>query len=151
MANILGERIKKARSSAGVTQLGLARTLGIHPTTLNKYEKGHRVPDAALLERMARVLRCDPGWLLAGEAGEERGPLRVSEDRPPYDRLLYKEALIREIVEGLIEALREDDAVEMNPHKFARAVDYLYTQFYREDESKEVRTQKIKAMVKLVA
>ncbi len=76
MATRLSIRIKKARTSAGITQGELARMLGITYPTLNRYERGHRTPDAALLNRMAKILECDPGWLLSGkgEDDEERSP-----------------------------------------------------------------------------
>jgi repressor LexA len=67
MADNLGERIRKARVKAGITQVELAKRLGITYPTANKYEMGHRTPDASLLSHMAKLLACDPGWLLTGE------------------------------------------------------------------------------------
>ncbi len=69
MPNNLGERIKRVRVKAGLTQGELARRLGIAYPTLNKYERGHRTPDARLLSQIAKLLACDPGWLLTGESG----------------------------------------------------------------------------------
>lgn len=69
----LGKRIKMARVKSGLTQGDLAKKLGISYPTLNKYERGHRVPDAAFLSRMAKFLGCDPGWLLTGESGKLAG------------------------------------------------------------------------------
>lgn len=68
MDNFLGKRIKQARKTAGLTQVKLAELLSIAESTLNKYEKGHRTPDSALLGQMARILKCDPSWLLTGES-----------------------------------------------------------------------------------
>ena len=68
MDNLLGDRIKKMRKRAGLTQTKLAEKLGIAYPTLNKYERGHRTPDAALLNRLAKLIECDPGWLLSGES-----------------------------------------------------------------------------------
>lgn len=70
----LGSRIKEARKRAALTQEKLAKKLGIAYPTLNKYEKGHRTPDAELLGRMSRLLNCDPGWLLTGEDEGFREP-----------------------------------------------------------------------------
>jgi transcriptional regulator with XRE-family HTH domain len=64
---LLFERIRLARKTAGMTQEALAQKLEIAYPTLNKYEKGRRIPDARLLNRMAAILDCDPGWLLSGE------------------------------------------------------------------------------------
>jgi len=68
----LGGRITQARKRAGLTQEKLAKMLDIAYPTLNKYEKGHRIPDAELLSRMAKLLHCNPGWLLTGEGPAER-------------------------------------------------------------------------------
>lgn len=65
----LGKRIKLARSRAGLTQAELSQQLGITYPTLNKYERGHRMPGAELISRMAKLLECDPGWLVSGEGG----------------------------------------------------------------------------------
>ncbi len=67
MGNNLGGRIKLARKNTGLTQGVLAAKLGIAYPTLNKYERGHRVPDSSLLHEMVKILKCDPGWLLTGE------------------------------------------------------------------------------------
>jgi len=62
----LGERIKFYRNKSGLTQNELAEKLKISYPTLNKYEKGHRIPDAYLICRIAEILHCDPGFLLTG-------------------------------------------------------------------------------------
>lgn len=66
--NLLKTRIVVARKKAGISQKNLSALLGIAYQTLNKYEKGHRTPDAELLRQMANILKCDPGWLLTGES-----------------------------------------------------------------------------------
>jgi SOS-response transcriptional repressor LexA len=66
MDNSLGDRIKIARKKAGLTQGELAKKVGITYPTLNKYEKNRRVPNSQVLDRIARELNCDPGWLLSG-------------------------------------------------------------------------------------
>jgi SOS-response transcriptional repressor LexA len=63
----LGDRIRIARKRAGLTQEKLAEKIGITYPTMNKYERGHRIPSAELLARIAKILGCDPGWLLSGE------------------------------------------------------------------------------------
>ena len=67
MANNIGGRIKTARKKVGITQGELAKRVGVSLQTLNKYERGHRTPDAGLLGMVAKELCCDPGWLLSGE------------------------------------------------------------------------------------
>jgi len=74
MESKLGDRIKEARTREKLTQAKLAQMLEIAEPTLNKYEKGHRIPDATLLSRIANILKCDPGWLLTGIKSEIHEP-----------------------------------------------------------------------------
>lgn len=63
----LNERLRLLRNDKDLTQKELADMIHITEQTLNKYEKGHRVPDADCLNRMVNALECDdPGWLLTG-------------------------------------------------------------------------------------
>jgi transcriptional regulator with XRE-family HTH domain len=70
--NGLKDRIIFARSSSSISQMKLAENLDIHVTTLNKYERGKRVPDAETLNRIAEETGCPPGWLLSGDGAIER-------------------------------------------------------------------------------
>ncbi|HWC33951.1 MAG TPA: helix-turn-helix transcriptional regulator [Mycobacteriales bacterium] len=61
----LGERIRNLRLARGLTQAGLADgavTVGY----ISRIEAGHRRPDAALLERFARVLGTTPDHIVTG-------------------------------------------------------------------------------------
>ena len=73
MVKYLGKRIKIARIKAGLSQGELARKLGIAYPTLSKYEQGHRTPGSVLLGQIAKILECDPGWLLAVEGERQTG------------------------------------------------------------------------------
>jgi SOS-response transcriptional repressor LexA len=70
MSKELGLRMKIARKGQKLTQVKLAKKLGIAYPTLNKYENAHRTPTADLLAKIATILDCDPGWLLSGEGGD---------------------------------------------------------------------------------
>ena len=69
--NSLKDRIVLARSSSSISQMKLAENLDIHVTTLSKYERGKRVPDARTLNRIAEVTGCPSGWLLSGDGAIE--------------------------------------------------------------------------------
>jgi transcriptional regulator with XRE-family HTH domain len=69
--NTLKDRIVFARGSSGISQIKLAENLDIHVTTLSKYERGKRVPDANTLNRIAEVTGCPSGWLLSGDGAIE--------------------------------------------------------------------------------
>ena len=72
MTNNINERIIKSRKSKGFTQEYLAEILNISLPTMNHYESGKRVPNSALLAKLAGVVECDPGWLLTGEGSGNR-------------------------------------------------------------------------------
>jgi transcriptional regulator with XRE-family HTH domain len=62
-----GERVKQAREAAGLTQLDLAKKIGLTRSSVANIEAGRQKPTVEKAAMAAIVLRCDPGWLLAGE------------------------------------------------------------------------------------
>lgn len=77
-----GQRLKSAISSAGLVQADAAEKLDIALPTLSKYINGHRVPDADLVIRVAKLSGCDINWLLTGEGSmkqEGTGALELPE------------------------------------------------------------------------
>ncbi len=67
--NKIGNRIKIIREKADQNQKVFAKTMGVTPATINRYEKGHRIPDAHFLEKVVANYYCDPVWLLTGSDG----------------------------------------------------------------------------------
>lgn len=45
-----GQQLRKLRKARGLTQLGLARLLGISRKSVNLYEKNKRIPDSRTLD-----------------------------------------------------------------------------------------------------
>ena len=71
-----GEKIKKIRQFRGITQKELAIAIGMNDTASNRvtqYEIGYRVPKKDTLDKMAKVLRCNPLALydVSGQTAEE--------------------------------------------------------------------------------
>ena len=66
MENTLGERIRIARLAVGLTQVSLAAMVGTTEITINRYERGHRVPNAEVVNRLAIPLKCSMRWLITG-------------------------------------------------------------------------------------
>lgn len=64
----VGERIARLRRSAGLKQQELARRSGLHLSSLNQIERGHRTPATATIERIATALKVGRDTLLDGEA-----------------------------------------------------------------------------------
>jgi len=65
----LAKRIREARLSSGLSQERLAIQIGIDPasasTRMNRYEQGTRVPDPALVERIADELGLPAAYFYA--------------------------------------------------------------------------------------
>jgi phage repressor protein C with HTH and peptisase S24 domain len=72
MTNKLNDRIIYARKSKGFKQKELANKLKISLPTMNHYESGKRAPNSELLSQIAKILECDPGWLLTGEGQADK-------------------------------------------------------------------------------
>ncbi|HLR58863.1 MAG TPA: helix-turn-helix transcriptional regulator [Pseudogracilibacillus sp.] len=62
--NVLGKRLKQARSDAGLKQIDAAEKLGISNGTLSGYERNYRDPDTDILNRMAELYEVSVDWLL---------------------------------------------------------------------------------------
>jgi len=65
---VYGAFIKSARTSRGLTQVELARIVGIEQPNLSAYENDRQMPSAGVLNRI--VVGC--GYLLEATAGERR-------------------------------------------------------------------------------
>jgi transcriptional regulator with XRE-family HTH domain len=59
----LGAYLRKTREEQGVSLSGLARSIGISPSTLSEIELGKRNASNALLVKIARGLKVDVGLL----------------------------------------------------------------------------------------
>lgn len=110
----LGERIRLVRKKAGVTQKQLAENLKIAFSTLNMYEKGHRIPDAEILRQIAIITKGEPAWLLTGEERQAVNAEGISPFQTPEER---------EYLEKLLEVLRNPNtkkAIQENIDTFLK-------------------------------
>lgn len=76
----LGERLKYARETRGMTQTQLAEAIGQHQSTLAHWERGKARPSPEKVDLMAPVLGVATEWLLYGRGSGpdmNRGPGRV--------------------------------------------------------------------------
>ena len=55
---IVGERIRTARTAAGMTQVQLAEKAGTNAPQLSRYEHGDSPAPVLMLAAFARVLKC---------------------------------------------------------------------------------------------
>lgn len=59
-----GERIKKCRKEAGLTQKQLAERMNVTTSLIGQYEAGHKIPTPGALERIAAALGIPYYWLV---------------------------------------------------------------------------------------
>lgn len=62
-----GAKIAKRREMAGLTQLDLARKLGLDRSAIAHWEAGRKSPAAATFKRLCKALAVDAAALLADE------------------------------------------------------------------------------------
>lgn len=67
---MLGERIRRLRTGARMTQGDLAARLGISKSAIGMYEQGRREPPYELLLKISELFGVSADWLLAREESE---------------------------------------------------------------------------------
>ncbi|QHT60639.1 helix-turn-helix transcriptional regulator [Paenibacillus lycopersici] len=67
----IGERLRYARDRADIKQNRAAVHVGIHNSTLNKYESGDREADHETMVKLSDLYRVNLHWLLTGEGEME--------------------------------------------------------------------------------
>jgi transcriptional regulator with XRE-family HTH domain len=69
----LGDALRRLRKSLGLTQEAVAKSSHLSRTYVSQIERGHKVPPAETLRRVARALDADPRPLLraAGHAPDK--------------------------------------------------------------------------------
>lgn len=54
----MGEKLKRARKAAGLSQADLAEKVGCHQKDISRWESGLHEPGALTLKKMAQALDC---------------------------------------------------------------------------------------------
>lgn len=70
MKNVLGERIVKLRMAQKMTQIALAKSLGITKSMLSKYENGINDPKSEVVSNLADILHTSTDYLLGKVEGD---------------------------------------------------------------------------------
>lgn len=83
----IGERIKKLRKDAGLSQVKFSAALGLTQSFLSGLEKGRYQPTVALLIRVANIYKPDAHWLLTGESSASEAPEVGAEGGPLFDKI----------------------------------------------------------------
>lgn len=66
LAREFGQRLRRARLDADMTQEALAEGADVHPTYISNMERGYSAPTLGTLVRLALALNLDPSELVAG-------------------------------------------------------------------------------------
>ena len=71
---LLANALRKLRMEKGISQSQLARKLVVDRSTVAHWERGSRLPDAAMILRLADALGVDANYLFDLEAGNVEAP-----------------------------------------------------------------------------
>ena len=108
----LADRIKEARTRAGLSQVALAKKCGIAPLSLHGFESGRsKSMRQSTLLRMAKALGQSPEWLAFGDGqhAESVAPSRESAFEQEFIADFRKlSATERKIVVRMVRALAID-------------------------------------------
>jgi len=89
-AKEIGLRIKKVRGN--VNQTEFAKMLGVHRSTLSRYERGEFEPNVDFLERICSIFGIDINWLLFGKEpmyrDEKEKSCRESEKEKSHPKMV---------------------------------------------------------------
>ena len=83
MNTLFADTLSRLRTKKGLMQNQLASLMFVNNATISKWESGKRLPDAAMITRLARVLDVDVSTLLttASESDETIGVIMVDDDK----------------------------------------------------------------------
>ena len=104
MNTLFADALRKLRTKKGLTQIQLASLIFVNKATISKWESGSRMPDAAMISRLARVLEVDIGTLLptAVENDESLGIIMVDDNKAilSYYLLILEEVVPNAMIAG---------------------------------------------------
>lgn len=88
----IGARIQIVRDSLGMSEDDLAEKLDIHPGDVLTWEDGADQPLAGMIIPLANALKCDPMWLLTGNATHQSPATPAHQSRRHYSGQLRSDA-----------------------------------------------------------
>lgn len=74
MNMIFADTLKKLRMEKGLSQRALAEKMFVTKSAVSRYENGSRLPDAAMMSRLAEILGADVNVLLNASAQIDKHP-----------------------------------------------------------------------------
>lgn len=80
MNMLFADTLKKLRTEKRLSQNDIAKRMYVTPTTVSRWESGHRLPDAAMIARLSDVLDTDVNVLLNAAAQSDEQPIVIMVD-----------------------------------------------------------------------
>ena len=83
MNALFAENLRKLREAKGLSQMQLGNQLFVNHSTVARWENGTRLPDAAMIPRLAKCLGVDANtlFLLAAESDESPNVIMVDDSK----------------------------------------------------------------------
>ncbi|MGK0736958.1 LexA family protein [Yokenella regensburgei] len=114
--NTTGSRIRERRKALKLTQVQVAKRVGVSHVSLSQWERGDTEPRGSNLYALCEVLGCDPAWLLSGKnASSNVEPANIGGTRVP---------LVSYLQAGLWAS--PDERFHLNDCQF----EYIYTDLF---------------------
>ena len=73
MSTLFAETLRKQRKEQGLSQIQLANQMFVNKSTIARWENGSRLPDAAMIARLSRILKVDIATLFSTVSESDRG------------------------------------------------------------------------------
>ena len=80
MNTLFAETLKKLREKKGLSQIQLGNLMFVNNSTVARWESGLRLPDAAMISRLANVLGVEVGALLSTASNSDESPAIIIVD-----------------------------------------------------------------------
>jgi transcriptional regulator with XRE-family HTH domain len=74
MNTLFAETLRKQRKKQGLSQIQLANQMFVNKSTIARWENGSRLPDAAMIARLSRILKVDIATLFSTVSESDKSP-----------------------------------------------------------------------------
>ena len=104
MNSLFADTLKFLRTKKGLSQNQLANLMFVNKATISKWESGTRLPDAAMITRLARTLEVDVCTLFstASKSDESFNVIMVEDSEPilTYSLLILEDVMPNAVITG---------------------------------------------------
>ena len=104
MNSLFADTLKFLRTKKGLSQNQLANLMFVNKATISKWESGTRLPDAAMITRLARTFEVEVGTVFstASKSDESFNVIMVEDSEPilTYSLLILEEVMPNAVITG---------------------------------------------------